>query len=144
MIEFFSDTAFQLDKAAEEKLIPVIENIFSDYKQSLNYLHVIFLDDEQLLQINKEFLEHDYYTDIITFNYAEEPGVIEAELYISVERVRENASTIGVSFDQELNRVIIHGVLHLCGYEDSTDALKKEMQLAENKYINLIVSRETL
>ncbi|MGZ5222535.1 MAG: rRNA maturation RNase YbeY [Bacteroidia bacterium] len=144
MIEFFSDTDFQFAEADEAKLSPVIERIFSDYHKTLNYLHVVFLDDEQLLQINKEFLEHDYYTDIITFNYADEADVIEAELYISVTRVADNAQTLGVTFDQELNRVVIHGVLHLCGYEDNTIELKNEMQLAENKYINLIVSRETL
>lgn len=144
MIEFFSDTDFQFSQSEEAKITPVIEDIFAEYKKTLNYLHVVFLDDEQLLEVNKEFLDHDYYTDIITFNYADDLDDIEAELYISITRVADNAQTLGVSFDQELRRVIIHGVLHLCGYEDNTKELKNVMQLAENKYINLIVSRETL
>lgn len=144
MIEFFSDTDFQFSKDKEEKIVPVIEQMFQDYGRNLNYLNVIFLDDEQLLEVNKEFLNHDYYTDIITFNYADDINNIEAELYISIPRIIENAKTLNVDFDLELYRIIIHGVLHLCGYEDNTKELKNIMQLAENKYINVIVSRETI
>ena len=106
-------------------------------------INFIFCSDKYLLNINREYLKHNTYTDIITFNYADEEDAIEAELYISVTRVADNAQILGVSFEQELRRVIIHGVLHLCGYEDNTKDLKHEMQVAENKYINLIVSRET-
>jgi rRNA maturation RNase YbeY len=144
MIEFFSDTEFQFPQEKEAKIIPVIEEIFRAYNRTLNYLHVVFMDDEQLLTINKEFLKHDYYTDIITFNYADDINIIEGELYISIPRIIENAKALDVDFDLELYRIIIHGVLHLCGYEDSTEELKNIMQQVENKYINIIVSRETI
>ncbi|RYD83394.1 MAG: rRNA maturation RNase YbeY [Sphingobacteriales bacterium] len=143
MIEFFSDTDFIFPEVSIVQIEPVVQQIFTDYTKQVNYLHVVFMDDEQLLEINKEFLNHDYYTDIITFNYAEDDS-IEAELYISISRVKENALTVGSTFQNELFRVIIHGVLHLCGYEDNTETLKNIMQLAENKYINAIVSRETI
>lgn len=143
MIRFFSDDVV-LPQGLEDKLVPVIERICAEHGMAIDYLNVVFVSDERLLEINRDFLRHDYYTDIITFNYVEDPETkIEGELYISLDRVRENALDLGVGEIEELNRVVIHGVLHLCGYEDKDETAQKEMQSAENKYISLIVSRET-
>ena len=101
--------------------------------ESLSY---IFCSDEYLLDINKKFLSHDYYTDIITFNLAESGSEsIVGEIYISVDRVRENARTHGSSFPDELLRVIFHGALHLCGYKDKKPAEIKAMRQAEDQYL---------
>ena len=96
------------------------------------HLNYIFCNDDYLLQINKEFLGHDAYTDIITFNLSEKANELSAEIYISVNRVRENAGKFITSYNHELHRVIFHGALHLCGFKDKKDADKKEMRHQEN------------
>ena len=109
----------------EEKILKEIE------------LSIIFCSDDALLEINKNFLNHDYYTDIITFPIEETHTVFEAELYISIERVKENAEKLSKTFEDELNRVIIHGVLHLCGYKDKTENEIIEMRNKEDYYLSL-------
>lgn len=99
------------------------------------YLNFIFCSDEYLLNINKQFLEHDYYTDIITFDYVA-GQVISGDIFISVDRVKENAEIFKVSFSDELNRIIIHGVLHLLGYEDKEIDDKKLMTEMEDYYLS--------
>ena len=101
-------------------------------KLSVSY---VFCSDEYLLRINQDFLKHDYYTDIITFPLSETDQKVEAEIYISIDRIRENALTLKVPFEQELLRVIFHGALHLIGYKDKTAAQKKLMREAEEKWI---------
>lgn len=98
----------------------------------------IFYTDEALLNLNKQFLNHDTFTDIITFTLSEMEMPIEAEIYISIERVKENAEKFGVSYLSELHRVMIHGILHLCGFTDHTPTLKAEMHNKENFYLGLI------
>lgn len=95
-------------------------------------LHFIFCTDAYLLQINQQFLDHDTFTDIITFDLSEKETELAGEIYISTERVAENAERYGVSFEQELHRVIFHGTLHLCGFPDKKPAEKKEMTRQEN------------
>ncbi len=97
-------------------------------------VNIILCSDDLLIDINRRFLKHDYYTDIITFDYSE-GGKISGDLYISVERIRENAETYSVSFSEELMRVIIHGVLHLTGYDDRTAEEKSGMTRRENHYM---------
>lgn len=97
-------------------------------------ISVIFCSDDYLLKINEQYLSHDYYTDIVTFDYVEN-SVISGDLFISVDRVKDNATQVGVSFENELSRVIIHGVLHLAGYKDKTDAEKKAMREKEDFYL---------
>ena len=143
MIEFFFDTE-EVDFEKLQVIEPVVEKILSDYGYTMKYENIILMSDEELLEINREFMKHDYFTDIITFNYSEVPKNVEAELYISWDRVKENANDHNVNDLDELYRVIIHGTLHLVGFEDSTLELKSEMQLLENQYINIIVPRETL
>ena len=92
----------------------------------------IFCDDEKILEVNREYLQHDYYTDIITFDYTEE-NVISGDLFISLDTVRSNSEQLGVSYEQELHRVIIHGILHLCGINDKGEGEREIMEMHENK-----------
>ncbi|MCE2742032.1 MAG: rRNA maturation RNase YbeY [Fluviicola sp.] len=110
--------------------------------KSLEEVNLIFCSDEYLLQKNIEFLQHDYYTDIITFDYCQ-GDLIMGDLFISKDRVIDNAQTNGVSFENELNRVIVHGVLHLCGYKDKSVDEEKLMRSKEDFYLDRIVPRET-
>lgn len=100
--------------------------------ESLNY---VFCSDKYLLAINKQFLNHDYYTDIISFDLSEVPGQLVAEVYISVDRVKENAKTLNNPYSNELLRVIFHGALHFCGYKDKKPADAKLMRSMEEKWI---------
>lgn len=100
-------------------------------------LQYIFCSDDYLLQINRQFLHHDYYTDIITFDLTEESHPINAEIYISVDRVRDNAREFGNSLRTELHRVIFHGSLHLCGYKDKNPREQELMRQMEEKYLKL-------
>lgn len=103
---------------------------------SINY---IFCSEAEILSINKQFLNHNYYTDIITFPYPEQ-NIISADIYISVPTVKYNAEKFNQTFAQELNRVMIHGVLHLIGYNDLTEGEKKEMRKAENQSLKVLNS----
>jgi rRNA maturation RNase YbeY len=108
---------------------------FAPSGKKLESLCFIFCSDSYLLEINRQFLKHDYYTDIITFNLSGDPDTIQAEVYISVDRVRENARQHNVPFKHELLRVIFHGVLHLLGYRDKS---KSEMAQMRNLETGLI------
>ena len=112
-----------------------IQRIFQREKRSLDGLNYIFCSDKELLGINQEFLGHDFFTDIVTFELSEIPGKIQGEIYISIDRVKENAKNLGVSFKSELHRVIFHGALHLCGYGDKTKGEKEEMRIKEDQYL---------
>lgn len=110
----------------------ILKSALHESKNILS-LNIIFCDDEYLLSMNQDYLNHDYYTDIITFDYSAEE--IEGELYISIDRVKENATALEVSFKHELHRVIIHGVLHLCGYGDKSEEEEKIMRSKEDFYL---------
>jgi len=102
--------------------------------QELNY---IFCSDSYLLTINQQYLDHDTYTDIITFDNSEIPGTIEGDIFISIDRIRENAEKFGTGEINELHRVIIHGALHLLGYKDKTAGAKKIMTGKEDQYLGI-------
>ena len=104
-------------------------------KQPIDYLNVIFCDDEYLLSINKQFLRHDFFTDIITFDLSTTSQCLEAELYISIDRVKDNAKTLSIPFYHELHRVIFHGLLHLLGYKDKLKADQLTMRSMEEKLL---------
>lgn len=124
-----------------QKLKGFIAAIFTkEGKRKLDGLNYIFCTDEYLLQVNRDFLQHDYYTDIITFDLSDTAQRVSGEVYISVDRVKDNAATHGVSFTEELHRVIFHGALHLCGYKDKKPAEVKAMRSAEDKYLGLYFS----
>lgn len=114
-----------------------IIQLFRKEKKKLAGLNYIFCSDKYLLEINKQYLRHDFYTDIVTFDLSEEPGKISGEIYISVDRVRDNAQNFNASFKEELHRVIFHGALHLCGYKDKTPAEESKMRKMEDKYLRL-------
>lgn len=103
-------------------------------------LSFIFCNDEYLLNVNQQFLNHDTYTDIVTFDHSEEEDRLAGDIFISIDRVRENAITYKISESEELHRVIIHGVLHLCGYLDKKPADKKLMTKMENHYLDILRS----
>ena len=103
--------------------------------KQLAELQYIFCSDAYLLAINREYLHHDFFTDIITFDLSEKGQPINAEIYISVERVRDNAADYGSTFTKELQRVIFHGVLHLCGYKDKTSKDAQVMRQMEEKWL---------
>lgn len=100
--------------------------------ESLNY---VFCSDKYLLEINKQFLDHNYYTDIISFDLSEVPGQLIGEVYISVDRVKDNAKTHGATFSEELLRVIFHGALHFCGYKDKKPSDIKKMRQMEDLWL---------
>lgn len=103
----------------------------------LGEIYITFTSDEELLRINKEYLDHHFYTDIITFPYQEEGGPLHADIFISVDRAKENAKSFQVSFKDEIHRLLAHGCLHLTGYDDHSDEEKAEMRANEDKYLSL-------
>ncbi|MFY0628882.1 MAG: rRNA maturation RNase YbeY [Flavobacteriaceae bacterium] len=129
MITFNYETDFILKN--EEKLSSWISNIIDLEESELGEINYIFCDDNYLLKINLQFLEHDTFTDIISFDYTL-GKVINGDIYVSVERVKENAQKYNVTFDNELHRVIIHGVLHYLGFKDKTEEEKQQMRDKEN------------
>ncbi len=111
-----------------------IQVIFRKEGKNLEFINFVFCSDKVLLKINRKYLKHDYYTDIITFDLSE-TGAVMGDIYISIDRVSENARKLGVSFKSEIHRVIFHGVLHLCGYNDKTKAEMKKIRKKEEFYL---------
>jgi probable rRNA maturation factor len=114
-----------------------LTSLFKKEKKPLAELNYIFCSDQYLLEINRQFLQHDFYTDIITFPLSDPGQPISGEIYISVDRVRENAAAFGSSIRKELHRVIFHGALHLCGYKDKSPRDEKLMRKMEDRYLAL-------
>ena len=134
MINFFSEDApFPLTGKKLATTARVKALIREEGKKNGD-LNFVFCSDDYLLKLKREYLKHDYYTDIITFDYCE-GDKIAGDMYISVDRVAENARNYGLTFDTELRRVILHGVLHLCGYDDKTDEEQTSMREKENYYL---------
>ena len=139
MVEIYFEETEILDLNSEFFVL-WLSKVCSDEDQELGDLTFVFCSDEYLLEVNRKHLDHDFYTDIITFDYTDE--VVSGDLFISIDRVRENATLNGVTFNKELHRVIVHGVLHLLGYGDNDDTEKTKMRSLEDKYLEF-VSRET-
>lgn len=123
---------FSLDN--EEIVIEWLLAVAEKHKRSLSNLEYVFCTDEELLEINKQYLNHDYYTDIITFPMSSDP--LEACIYISIDRVKENAEHYETAFVDELHRVLVHGLLHLLGHNDKTNEENKAMRKAEDDCLN--------
>ena len=104
--------------------------------KTLAEISIILCSDDYLLEVNRKHLNHDYYTDVITFDYSESPHV-SGDIFISIDRVRENAGSFGVEMVDELHRIIVHGTLHLLGYTDKTSSSKEEMTSKEDFYLSL-------
>ena len=136
-IEFFcEDIAFELHNS--NAIIDWINQVATAEGKSIAKLNYIFCSDAYLLKLNIEYLNHNTLTDIITFGYKEEKKEIEGDIFISIERVRENANLFQTSVKNELNRVIIHGVLHLCGYKDKSEEEAILMREKENQALKLL------
>lgn len=134
----FHEVAIKSGLKDRRKLSAFIDDIIKEYKEHVKEirLNYIFCTDEYLLGINQQFLNHDTYTDIITFDLSEDKDEVNGEIYISVDRVKENATLHEATYQQELHRVIFHGALHLCGLKDKTKADANKMRVAENKCLN--------
>lgn len=136
----FSFNNHSISPSLKNKLLlkVFLSSIFEQEGYEFKAVSYIFCTDEYLLKLNREYLKHDTLTDIITFTLSGSSLPIVSEIYISIERVRENASTLKVDFENELHRVMIHGILHLCGYSDHTKELKQEMRAKEDYYLSRI------
>lgn len=133
MIDFnFEDIEFDLPD--KKRLVRWITSVVKDEGRTLGNVSYIFCSDEYLWSMNKEYLNHDYYTDIITFDYVKD-NVISGDLFVSYDRIKDNAEKFNVLRETELLRVMIHGVLHLVGYDDITDELEKEIHQREDYYL---------
>lgn len=126
MIQFFYEN---LPESVNTKYTTWLKDIILSEDKKLGEINYIFCDDEYLLKVNQDYLQHDYYTDIITFDYVK-GKTISGEIFVSLQRISDNASTLSKNYEEELRRVLAHGVLHLCGYKDKT---KEEEQLMRNK-----------
>ena len=136
LIEFFSaDTDFDLGQSEIDSYQQWIIRAFEKEGKKLGSINIIACSDTYLLDLNQSYLQHDYFTDILTFQYSEEP--VEGELFISMDRVRENAKDRDLPFKEELKRVVIHGILHLIGYSDKEKKEKLAMTAKEDAYLSL-------
>lgn len=136
MISFNYETDFLLEN--EDGISSWISKAISTEGFKTGDINYVFCDDEYLHKLNVEFLNHDTLTDIISFDYSI-GKIIQGDIFISVERIKENAKDFGVSFEEELQRVIIHGVLHYCGYKDKSDEDARLMREKENHYLDKLV-----
>ena len=141
MISFINENVKmpKLDRKALRAWITAVAATYQGRKAgNLNY---IFCNDERILEVNREFLGHDYYTDIITFDYSE-PGVVSGDMYISLDTVLTNSDKFHTSYEKELLRVIIHGVLHLCGINDKGRGERAVMEAAENRALDMWYNKQ--
>ena len=141
MISFLNDNIKMpsLDRKAVRAWIVAVVATYNGRKTgNLNY---VFCNDQRILEVNKEFLGHDYYTDIITFDYSE-PGVVSGDMYISLDTVLTNSEKFHTSYEKELMRVIIHGVLHLCGINDKGRGERAVMEAAENRALDMWYNKQ--
>ena len=135
-IYYHSECDFQLKD--DESITKWLKDAISTEDKELGEINYIFCDDQYLLKKNQEYLQHDTFTDIITFDYTEK-NRLSADIFISIERVKENAINFAVPFETELRRVIIHGVLHLMGYKDKSEEDAETMRSKENFYLSIKV-----
>ncbi len=132
------DVDFELKKSAS--IISALRETIENHDCEVGNINYIFCSDEYLLDLNKKYLEHDYYTDILSFQMEDNP--VSGDIFISIERVKDNSKHLNEEFEVEIKRVIAHGVLHFLGYKDATDEEKKTMRKRENEVIALINKAE--
>lgn len=135
MITFQSEN-IALPKIKKRETKNWIKRVAENYGKKIGDIHYLFCTDEKILEVNREFLSHDFYTDIITFDYSE-GNSIAGDIVISLDTVRSNSQKYNTDFTEELHRVIIHGILHLCGIDDKTEADSLKMREAENNALKL-------
>ena len=139
--ENFQKADSALSLPAKTALKAFIEKLFKKEKTPLATINYIFCSDKYLLSINQQFLNHDYYTDIITFGLHDKGTPVVAEVYISTDRVKDNAKTHGTTYSNEMLRVLFHGALHLCGYKDKTKANIATMRAKEDEYLKRYIKK---
>ncbi len=132
MIDFFYEDVAPI--GSEEERSTWLEDLIHNEGKKPGKISYIFCDDEYLLEINRRYLEHDYYTDIITFDYCR-GKIVAGDIFVSLQRVKDNAKNVGTDYEHELNRVLAHGILHLCGYPDKTPEQQEIMRSKENFYL---------
>ena len=125
------------------KVRKLIIHLFAEERTPLQTLSFIFCSDKYLLRLNKKHLNRDYYTDVITFDISNPSEQMVGEVYLSTERIKENAKAYNETYEKELLRVMIHGALHLCGYKDKTTVAEKKMRVKEEYYLQLFRKRFT-
>lgn len=135
-INYFAED-IKIPKLKRRILNRWIKEVAKGYGYKTGAINYIFCSDDKILEVNKEYLQHDYYTDIITFDYTEDE-TISGDLFISLDTIRTNAEKYNTSYEQELHRVIIHGILHLCGINDKGPGEREIMNDAENKALNIL------
>ena len=136
----FSTLDVEMPPIEPQRVKAWIGDVVEKYSKTVGELYYYFCSDEKLLEINRERLGHDFYTDIVTFPLTDCETVLSSEFCISIDRIKENAETFGRSFKSELHRVIIHGVLHLIGFDDHTEEDEKEMREKEEEALKLLFS----
>ena len=132
----YNTSGVKMPKIKRRDTTACIKAVIATYNKRLGEVGYMFVNDEKILEINNEYLQHDYYTDVITFDYNEN-DVLNGDIVISLDTVRTNAEKFGKTFDDELHRVIIHGILHLCGLHDKAPGEREQMEKAENKALAL-------
>lgn len=135
MIQFFFEDIDPIEISS--KTTEWLMQLITQEEKKLGKINYIFLSDEGLLKVNQDFLKHDYYTDIITFDYVK-GKTISADIFVSLPRISENAALLSKDFNSELHRVLAHGLLHLFGYQDKTDDEKSEMRRKEDFYLSIL------
>lgn len=135
MITYNSD-GIKMPKIKKRETTAWIKAVCASYGRKTGDIGYMFVDDEKILEVNREYLGHDYYTDVITFDY-DEDDVVSGDIVISLDTVRSNAELFGKSYEDELRRVIIHGILHLCGINDKGPGEREVMEAAENKALDM-------
>jgi len=133
MINYFFEEINKIE--IHSKISEWLENLIQTENKKPGDINYIFCDDEYLLKVNQDYLDHDYYTDIITFDYVK-GKTISGDIFVSLPRILDNASTLSQDFDSEFRRVLAHGLLHLCGYKDKTKEEESTMRQKEDFYIN--------
>ena len=134
---FYTTENVKAPKLEKRKTNVWIKTVAEKYDKKIGEIAYIFCDDAKILEVNKTYLQHDYFTDIITFDYCE-GVVLNGDIFISLDTVRTNAQEFGVTFENELHRILIHGILHLCGQEDKTPEARLEMTRKENDALQMI------
>lgn len=138
MITFQTD-GVEMPRINEQQIRNWVKAVAATYQKKVGEIGYLFCSDERILEVNRQFLQHDYYTDIITFDYCQ-GNRIAGDLVISLDTVRTNAEQFGAEYETELNRVIIHGILHLCGINDKGPGEREIMEAEENKALALLAS----
>ena len=136
MIQYIAEDVM-LPSIEKKKISKWIKDVAAGYGKKTGDIAYIFCNDEKILEINRQYLQHDYFTDIITFDYTE-GDVISGDIFISLDTVKSNSEELNQLFQDELHRIIIHGILHLCGHDDKTPELRKSMTIMEDKALEML------